>query len=222
MCKKLILLTVVLVFGFANVNEAVAIQWTGLGADNLWTNPANWEGNKVPGPTDWVNIESPGATAPNGPLVQEGMYIEIDGMANELPGEPTLTITGGTLVLIGWGIWWGDAGDCVATCYMSGGTMSLTGSPGIHEFGWRRGLMISSGFCRRKAGRFSRCVPPTVTGRPACWWRSACPEEQAFSLPFCSINMLVFLTVEGFAFSRNVPLTVAEQASNSAMKNNHR
>ncbi|MHC4625642.1 MAG: LamG domain-containing protein, partial [Planctomycetota bacterium] len=39
-------------------------------------------------------------------------------------------------ILTGWGIWWGDAGDCVATCYMSGGTMELTGGPGIHEFGW--------------------------------------------------------------------------------------
>jgi len=137
MCKKLIVLaSVVLTLGFVNVSEAANVLWTGAGGDNLWSNPANWEGNKVPGPADWANIEAPGAVAPNGPLVEEGMYIEIDGMSNELPGEPTLTITGGTLILTGWGIWWGDAGDCIATCYMSGGTMELTGGPGIHEFGW--------------------------------------------------------------------------------------
>jgi hypothetical protein len=137
MCKRLIaLICVVLMLGFVNVCEAADILWTGGGPDNLWNNPANWEGNKAPGATDWAHIESPGATAPNGPVIQDGMHIEIDGMSNELPGEPTLTITGGEFILTGWGIWWGDAGDCVATCYMSGGTMSLIGGPGIHEFGW--------------------------------------------------------------------------------------
>ncbi|KPK37507.1 MAG: hypothetical protein AMJ65_14405, partial [Phycisphaerae bacterium SG8_4] len=137
MCKKLIVLaSVVLTLGFVNVSDAADILWTGAGADNLWENGANWEGNKAPGAADWAHIESPGATAPNGPVIQDGMHIEIDGMSNELPGEPTLTITGGTLILTGWGIWWGDAADCHATCYMSGGTMELTGGPGIHEFGW--------------------------------------------------------------------------------------
>ncbi|MHC4433846.1 MAG: hypothetical protein ACYTBS_18545, partial [Planctomycetota bacterium] len=117
MCKKLIVLaSVALTLGLVNVSDAADILWTGAGADNLWDNGANWEGNKAPGPTDWAHIESPGATAPNGPVIQDGMHIEIDGMSNELPGEPTLTITGGTLILTGWGIWWGDAGDCVATC----------------------------------------------------------------------------------------------------------
>ncbi|MHC4117804.1 MAG: LamG domain-containing protein [Planctomycetota bacterium] len=137
MCKRLIALTaVVLMLGSVSVSNAADILWTGAGADNLWNNPANWEGNKAPGPLDWAHIESPGATAPNGPLIQDGMHLEIDGMSNELPGEPTLTITGGTLILTGWGIWWGDAGDCVATCNMSGGTVELIGGPGIHEFGW--------------------------------------------------------------------------------------
>ncbi len=137
MCKKLIVLAfVALTVGLVNVSDAADILWTGAGADNLWENGANWEGNKAPGAADWAHVESPGATAPNGPVVQDGMHIEINGMSNELPGEPTLTITGGTLILTGWGIWWGDAGDCVATCYMSGGTMELTGGPGIHEFGW--------------------------------------------------------------------------------------
>jgi hypothetical protein len=130
------LVSFVLVFAFVNVNANANVMWTGAGADNLWDNAANWEGNNVPSPSDWVNIEAPGAVAPNGPLIQDGMDIQIDGMSNELPGEPTLTITGGNLTITGWGIWWGDAGDCVATCYMSGGTMTLTGGPGIHEFGW--------------------------------------------------------------------------------------
>ena len=148
MCRKLFYLTsFVLMLTFVNVNDAAEIMWTGGGADNLWDNPANWEGNKVPTPADRARIEAPGATAPNGPLIQDGIDVEIDRMTNELPGEPTMTMTGGTLTITGWGIWWGDAGDCIATFYMSGGTMTLTGSPGIHEFAWggASGIWIMTG-----------------------------------------------------------------------------
>jgi len=135
MCRKLTcLLSFVLVLGF--VNKASAVQWTGLGGDNLWSNPANWEGNKVPTAADDAMIEVPGAAAPNGPVIQDGIDAECALLANEVAGEPTMTMTGGTLTISGWGIWWGDGPGCNATFNMSGGTMSLTGSPGIHEFAW--------------------------------------------------------------------------------------
>ena len=118
------------------VNDAGAIQWTGRGADNLWSNPANWEGNKVPTAADEVYVEVPGAAAPHGPLIQAGIDAQINLLANEVAGEPTMTMTGGTLTISGWGIWWGDGPACNPTFNMSGGTMSLTGSPGIHEFAW--------------------------------------------------------------------------------------
>ena len=135
MCRKMIyLISFVLVLAF--VSSAAAVQWTGLGADNLWSNPANWETNKVPTAADEVYVEVPAAAAPNGPVIQDGIDAECDLLACEVAGEPTMTMTGGTLTISGWGIWWGDGPGCFATFYQSGGTMTLTGSPGIHEFGW--------------------------------------------------------------------------------------
>jgi hypothetical protein len=137
MCRKLFFLTsCVLMLAFVNVNNAADIVWTGAGADNLWSNPANWEGNKVPTAGDDAMPEVPGAAAPNGPLIQDGIDAECAVLWNEVAGEPTMTMTGGTLTISGWGIWWGDGPGCNATFNMSGGTVSLTGSPGIHEFAW--------------------------------------------------------------------------------------
>ena len=135
MCRKMIyVVSFVLVLAF--VSSAAAVQWTGLGDDNLWSNPANWETNKVPTAADEVYVEVPAAEAPNGPVIQDGIDAECSLLACEVAGEPTMTMTGGTLTIGGWGIWWGDGPGCFATFYQSGGTMTLTGSPGIHEFGW--------------------------------------------------------------------------------------
>lgn len=137
MCKKLLLLTsVVLALGFASVNYAADIVWSGRGADNLWSNPANWEGNKVPTAADDALIEVPGAAPPNGPLIQDGIDAVCSVLWNEVAGEPEMRMTGGTLTMSGWGIWWGDGPGCNPTFYQSGGVVSLTGSPGVHEFGW--------------------------------------------------------------------------------------
>jgi hypothetical protein len=46
MCRKLIyLISFVLVLG--SVSEAATIHWTGLGDDNLWSNPANFGSQKT-------------------------------------------------------------------------------------------------------------------------------------------------------------------------------
>ena len=137
MWRKLILLTsFVLVLGFVSVTGAADIVWSGGGNDNLWSNPANWEGNKVPTAGDDALIEVPGAQAPNGPLIQDGIDAECSVLWNEVAGEPEMRMTGGTLTMSGWGIWWGDGPGCNPTFYQSGGTVTLSGSPGVHEFGW--------------------------------------------------------------------------------------
>ena len=46
------------------------INWTGGGADNLWSNPDNWVGGSVPTAGDRVKINGPSATDPNGPLIE--------------------------------------------------------------------------------------------------------------------------------------------------------
>src|SRR5208337_383938 len=38
-----------------------SVTWTGGGGDNLWSDPANWSDDAVPGPSDVVTINAPGS-----------------------------------------------------------------------------------------------------------------------------------------------------------------
>jgi len=134
MCARhLCLLAVVL--GLTSVPAGAAIHWTAGGTDRLWSNPNNWEGKKVPGSTDEVYIDVPAAAAPNGPIIQEGIAAKILGLACEVAGKPTMTMTGGTLEIGDW-IWWGDGEGSHGTFEMSGGTITVVNE---HELGWGGG-----------------------------------------------------------------------------------
>ena len=52
------------------------LTWTGAAGDNLWDNPANWDGGKVPGPQDNV-------TVPNGTPECKYSNIIVDNLINE-------------------------------------------------------------------------------------------------------------------------------------------
>jgi len=141
------------------VAQAATLHWTGAGGDNLWDNPANWETGTVPGTGDEVFVDVPAALAPNGPVIQEGMEAKVSGLACEVAGEPTMTMTGGTLDVAAW-IWWGDGNNCHGTFYMSGGTIT-TGSE--FELGWDGGegtWFMTGGTINAK-----ELVVPTDTGR---------------------------------------------------------
>ena len=134
MCRKLTyLICVVLVFG--SVANAADVRWTNAGGDKLWNNPANWDSNKVPGAGDVVYVDVPAAKAPNGPIIREGTDAKINGLLCEVAGEPTITMTGGTLE-IGDYIWWGDGQDSHGTFNMSGGTITVGAEL---ELGWGGG-----------------------------------------------------------------------------------
>ncbi|MFZ2147271.1 MAG: LamG domain-containing protein [Sedimentisphaerales bacterium] len=134
MCKKLIyLIPFVLVLG--SVSNAEDIQWTDLGADHLWSTPENWDLGRVPTLADDVRIDVPAAGAPNGPVIQDGIDAKANGIFTEAPGEPTLTMTGGTLEVAEW-IWWGDGADSFGIWEMSGGTISVVNE---FELGWGGG-----------------------------------------------------------------------------------
>jgi len=134
MCRKLTYL-VFFVLLLASVSNAADIHWTNAGGDKLWDNPANWEGNKVPGAGDNVFVDVPPAKAPNGPIIRDGMYANINGLSCEVAGEPTMTMTGGTLE-IGDYIWWGDGAGSYGTFNMSGGTITVNAE---FELGWGGG-----------------------------------------------------------------------------------
>jgi len=131
--KMIVLLSFVLLL--AVVSNAEDIQWVGGGADNLWSTPENWDLGRVPTLGDDVLIDVPTAAAPNGPVIQDGIDAECNGIWTEAAGEPTLTMTGGSLVVGEW-IWWGDGDGSYGIWTMSGGTVSVTDE---FELGWGGG-----------------------------------------------------------------------------------
>ena len=157
MSKKLIyLISVVLVLG--SVSNAATIHWTDRGDDHLWSTRANWESNKVPTSSDEVYIDVPPAAAPNGPIIQDGIDAKAFGLACEVAGEPTMTMTGGTLEITDW-IWWGDGAGSHGTFNMSGGTITVANE---FELGWGGG----EGTWNMTGGTVTcgELIVPTATG----------------------------------------------------------
>jgi hypothetical protein len=157
MCAKRICLALILL-SLGSMVEGATVHWTGGGGDRLWSNPANWEGNAVPSSVDEVYIDVPAAAAPNGPIIQEGIEAKILGLGCEVAGEPTMTMTGGTLEIGDW-IWWGDGDKSHGTFEMSGGTITVVNE---HELGWGGG----SGTWNMTGGTVScgKLVIPTSSG----------------------------------------------------------
>jgi len=134
MFKKLIcLVSIILVLG--SFSYAEDITWTDLGADHLWSTPENWDLGRVPTLADDVLIDAPAAAEPSGPVIQDGIAAECNGIWTEAPGEPTLTMTGGTLVVGEW-IWLGDGTDSFGIWNMSGGNVDVANE---FELGWGGG-----------------------------------------------------------------------------------
>ncbi len=134
MCKKIVyLLSFILML--SSVGYAADVHWTNAGGDKLWSNRANWESNKVPATSDNVFVDVPPAKAPNGPIIQDGIDAKINGLSCEVAGEPTMTMTGGTLEISDY-IWWGDGQDCHGTFNMSGGAITVGNE---FELGWGGG-----------------------------------------------------------------------------------
>jgi len=157
MCKKLLFLTSLILL-LSSISIAEDIQWTGAGRNKFWGTAANWDLGRPPTLDDEVRLDVPAAAAPNGPIIQEGIAAQAKGILNEAAGEPTLTMTGGTLDVAEW-IWWGDGMDSYAVWTMSGGTVNVANE---FELGWGGGagtLTMTGGTIN--AGEF---VVPTGSG----------------------------------------------------------
>jgi len=99
MCvKKLICLaSFVLVLGPVVDVQAAVLNWTGAGADDLWSTPENWSTGAVPTAADKARIAAvPGATAlPGATIVNEGAVALDSWIGTQQSGD--LTVDGGTL-----------------------------------------------------------------------------------------------------------------------------
>jgi len=142
MCvKKLICLaSFVLVLALMVDVQAVVVNWTGAGADDLWSTPENWSTGTVPTAADKARIGAvPGATIVNEGAValdswvgtQESGDLTVDGgtlttnsfivVARFASGEGTLNMKSGTITA-GGTLFVGHTG--VATLNMTGGTIT--------------------------------------------------------------------------------------------------
>jgi len=158
MCKRIVyLFSLVLIL--SSISQAADVHWTGAGGNKLWTNPANWEFNKVPSIADNVFLNAPAAKS--GPVFQDGMDEKIVGLSTEVAGESTMTMTGGTLEMTDY-IWWGDDKDSHAIFTMSGGTITVANE---FELGWGGGM----GTWNMTGGTVTcgELVVPTDTGAAA-------------------------------------------------------
>lgn len=133
--KVTCLVSLVLVLVLCSMGHAARIDWSGAAGDKLWSTRNNWNPSKVPTTSDEVYINVPFAEAPNGPLIQDGIDAKAFGLATDVVGEPTLTMTGGTLEVADW-VWWGDAANSHGIWHMSGGEVTVANE---FELGWGGG-----------------------------------------------------------------------------------
>ena len=134
MHKRLLCLAALIVVS-ASIASAGTIRWTAGGTDGLWSTVNNWDLTRVPTLADDVFVDVPAALEPDGPVIEEGIEAKALGLVCEVPGEPSMTMTGGTLEIADY-IWWGDGRDCHGTFHMSGGTITVVNE---HELGWDGG-----------------------------------------------------------------------------------
>ncbi|MHC4529804.1 MAG: hypothetical protein ACYS29_18180 [Planctomycetota bacterium] len=69
------------VLACAVIGTAAEVEWTGKGADDLWSTAGNWQGGKTPGASDVIMLRSP---PERGPVIS---------------GRPSMCLTGLTLRL---------------------------------------------------------------------------------------------------------------------------
>ena len=141
MSKKLICLaSFVLVLGLMVDVQAAVLNWTGAGADDLWSTPENWSTGTVPTVADKARIQAvPGARIVNEGAVAldswvgagESGELTVDGgtwttnnfivVARQASGEGTLNMISGTITA-GGVLYVGHTG--VGTLNMTGGTIT--------------------------------------------------------------------------------------------------
>ena len=103
-------------------------SWTGLGGDLLWSNPANWSANVVPGPNDDVRIDA-GASDPQIRFTSEAGVRQV----RSLELRESLSVTGGQLTVTNGARAWAPvslAGGALAgpSWEFASGGMTVSGS----------------------------------------------------------------------------------------------
>ncbi|MHC4645867.1 MAG: fibronectin type III domain-containing protein, partial [Planctomycetota bacterium] len=112
------------VLACAVIGTAAEVEWTGKGADDLWSTAGNWEGGKAPGASDVIVLSSP---------PERGPVIDSDVICGEIRGpawsgdRQSVDVVDGANVKIGG--WWrfAERGACVGTINILGGNVTIDG-----------------------------------------------------------------------------------------------
>jgi len=123
MCRKTaFVITLVLIVGSAFAAEQA--EWTGKGADDLWTTAANWQGGKAPGPTDVIVLSCP---PERGPVINSDVTCgEIRGPSWRGDRQSVDVIEGGNVKIGGW--WrFAEKGNSVGTINVLRGNVTVIG-----------------------------------------------------------------------------------------------
>ncbi len=161
MCKKMIVLTCLVLVAGLGSNAVAAVAWTdenGIGSNHNWADPGNWARNEVPEGFDaaWVNY-STYSKAPDGqgPIIDSNVgvvaHLKVGSSASEQPSVLTVE-DGGMLRIKRFGRYppdngqlvVGQSGDSAGTIEMKGGKIIVES---MCQLGRRpgRGLLLMSG-----------------------------------------------------------------------------
>jgi len=125
MCKKLIsLASLIMVFGLVGDVTVVNADtnWTGAGADDLWSTAANWS-DGVPDEADVVTIASPPEQGPVIDGTVAAICAAVDGPGHQSQGNNSMDITGGSFAIVG--DWYMGKQGGPAIVNISGGTIDI-------------------------------------------------------------------------------------------------
>jgi hypothetical protein len=149
--RKLMFVTIVLMFGLASSATAADFNWTNwMAPDNLWTTNGNWDVAGSPGAADAAKFDDTTGMA-NEAIINSSMSITVDYLLIGRGGGGTnnaLRMTGGTLNINN-RAYMADSADAgsVGTFTLEGGTVTITGlnsSDRKFYVGYKGGLVTPS------------------------------------------------------------------------------
>jgi len=136
MCKKSMFLLIYFLTTAAVVSAA-EIEWKGGGADNSWCTAGNWEGGKLPGPSDVIVLNPP---------PERGPVIDCDVTCGEIRGpvwkssEPQVVdVIGCNVTINGW--WrWANRGRGIGTINVNRANLDIKGMFRLSDSGNTYGI----------------------------------------------------------------------------------
>ncbi|MHC4212268.1 MAG: hypothetical protein ACYSWP_02735 [Planctomycetota bacterium] len=122
MISRISIITLILIVGSAFAAEQS--EWTGKGADDLWTTPGNWKSGEIPGATDIIVLSAP---PERGPVIDSDVTCgEIRGPAWRGDRQSLDVIEGGNVTIGGW-LRYAEKGNSVGIVNVLRGNVTVIG-----------------------------------------------------------------------------------------------